>query len=76
MQLSKVQYISDEKEKPTGVLVPIALWRKIEAAAQSESKPESAAEDAADLRAARRARTEAQKKGAIGWEQIKKELGL
>lgn len=76
MQLSKVQYISDEKGKPTGVLVPIALWRKIEAAAQSERKPDRAAEDAADLRAARRARTEAQKKGAIGWEQIKQELGL
>ena len=76
MQLSKVQYISDERGKPTGVIVPIALWRKIEAAAQSESKPDQVTEDAADLRAARRARTEAQRKGAIGWEQIKKELGL
>lgn len=36
----------------------------------------NATEDAADLRAAQRARTEAQRKGAISWEQIKKELGL
>ena len=83
MELSKVQYVSDEAGGPTGVIVPIDLWRKIEAAAQGDVPPRKKttrrppnSEDAADLRAARRARREAEAHGTISWADIKRELGL
>lgn len=29
--MTEIQYVSDADGKPTGVLIPIALWREIEA---------------------------------------------
>ena len=31
MSTTNIQYISDNNGEPTGVIVPIALWKKIEA---------------------------------------------
>lgn len=39
MELSAIQYISDQRGHTTGVVVPIELWRQIQKLLESRAKP-------------------------------------
>lgn len=65
----QIQYISDEEGKPTGVIVPIEVWREITSERETAYLLQS--------EAMRRRLLEArQREGGIPFEAVREKLGI
>lgn len=69
MPLTGIQYISDDSGKPTGVIVPIELWREI----SSEKETAYLLQSEAMKRRLLEAR---QRKEDIPFDEVREKLGL
>jgi PHD/YefM family antitoxin component YafN of YafNO toxin-antitoxin module len=66
---AQVQYVSDEEGRPVGVIVPIELWREIEAERETAYLVKSEAMKKRLLEAKNRA-------GGISLEDARAQLGI
>jgi hypothetical protein len=67
--MGQIQYISDENDKITGVIVPIKLWREIQSEKETAYLLKSATMKKRLIEAKNR-------KEGIPFDEVRKELGI
>jgi antitoxin YefM len=69
MTLAQIQYISDEEGNPTGVIVPIEIWREIASERETQYLLQSEPMKRRLLEARERS-------GGTGFDEVRQKLGI